>query len=73
MTVVSIQIPVDVEKILEEHKEVNWLEIASNAIVAEAKRIDLLEQLVEKSKLTEEDVIDLDHKIKQGLSKRYSK
>ena len=73
MTVVSIQIPVDVEKILEEHKEVNWLEIASNAIVAEAKRIDLLEQLVEKSKLTEEDVIGLDHKIKQGLSKRYSK
>ncbi len=73
MTVVSIQIPVDVEKILEEHKEVNWLEIASNAIVAEAKRIDLLEQLVEKSKLTEEDVIGLDHKIKRRLSKRYSK
>lgn len=38
----------------------------------QAKKLQLMDKLVEQSTFTEDDVAELDHKIKEGLVKRFS-
>jgi len=54
------------------HNEINWSEIARRAISTQAKKIQLMEKLVENSSFNEEDIEELDNKIKAGLLKRFS-
>ena len=73
MKTVTVEIPVELQKVLDQHKQVGLAEIASKAILTEAKKIQLTERLVANSKLTEKDVEELDHIIKKGIAKHYKK
>ena len=57
---------------MKRHNEINWSEIARRAISTQAKKIQLMEKLVENSSFNEEDIEELDNKIKAGLLKRFS-
>ncbi|MBS3068429.1 hypothetical protein J4450_07000 [Candidatus Micrarchaeota archaeon] len=70
---INVHIPVEVQKIVQKHSEVNWEALARKAITDKARLIQLTEKLVEKSKLKESDIDELDHIIKKALYKRYSK
>lgn len=70
---ITLAIPEELQKIVKGHNEINWSEIARRAMWEHARRVQLMESLVEKSKLKEEDVDELDRLIKKTLSKRYSK
>ena len=70
---INIHIPKDVQDIVQKHTEVDWEALAKKAIMDKARLIQLTEKLVEKSKMTESDVNELDHLIKKALHGRYSK
>ena len=65
--------PEDVYKIVKNHKEVRWSEIARRAIEDYAKKIALLNTMTAQSDLTEEDIMTLDTKVKSGIQQHYRK
>jgi hypothetical protein len=67
----TLSLSKDLHEFVKEHNEINWSEIARRAMMVQAKKIQLLDKLTAKSKLTEEDIDILDHKVKEGLLKRF--
>lgn len=69
---ITLSLPSELHKFVKKHNEINWSEIARRAISTQAKKIQLMEKLVENSDFTEKDIEELDKKIKAGLLKRFS-
>ncbi len=70
---ITLTIPNELHDTVKKHNEINWSEIARRAMIVQARKLELMDKLVEKSEFTEKDVEELDHKIKAGLLKRYAK
>ena len=73
MVNMTIAIPGDLHEKMRKHNEIKWSEIARRAIREYVEELEKLEKLTADSKLEEDDIGELDHKIKKGLSKRYRK
>ena len=71
MTNMTLAVPEDLKKIMEKHKEVKWSEVARSAIWEHAKKLEIIEKLVSKSKLTEKDALEIGRKIKEGIAKKH--
>lgn len=70
---ITLSLPSELHTFVKKHNEINWSEIARRAISTQAKKIQLMEKLVENSKFTEDDIENLDKKIKADLFKRFNK
>jgi hypothetical protein len=68
----TLAIPDELHTIVKKHTEIKWSEIARRAMWVQAQKLKLMDGLASKSKLTEKDIDELDHKIKSGLLKRFS-
>lgn len=68
---ITLSLPEDVHEIVRAHKEIRWSEIARRAIQEYAKRLELLDKIASKSKLTEKDVEEIDPKIKKAIYEHY--
>ena len=72
----TISIPVELKKKMDLLKVINWGEVAREAFT---KRIELTEgyerfnEIVSKSKLTEEQALELAKELKKSMHKRYKK
>ena len=71
MTNMTLAVPEDLKKIMEKHKEIKWSEVARNAMWEHAKKLEIMEKLVSKSKLTEKDALEIGRKIKEGIAKKH--
>ena len=71
MTNMTLAIPEDLKKLMEKHKEVKWTEVARQAMWEHAKKLEIMEKIVSKSKLTEKESIEIGRKIKKGVAKRH--
>ncbi|MBI4918993.1 hypothetical protein HY837_03620 [archaeon] len=71
MTNMTLAVSEDLHKIMQKHKEVKWSEVARQALWQHAKKIELLNKLLSKSKLTEEDALDIGKKIKLAVAKKH--
>ena len=71
MAEISIKIPEDLKKQIDEFEYVNWSAVAREAIKNKLSHLVLFKSIVSKSKLTEKDAIELGRKINKGLAKRY--
>ncbi len=71
MPTMTLSIPEDLYRIIKKHSEIKWSEIARRAMWEYAKKLELLDRLTEHSKLTEEDVMEIDRIIKESLAKHY--
>jgi len=67
----TLALPEDVYQIMKEHSEIRWSEIARRAIMEYAKKLTMLNALTSKSELTEEDIMELDEKVKKGIYEHY--
>ena len=68
----TLSIPSTLHQIVKKHSEIRWSEVARKAMWEQARKLQLMEDIVKKSRFTEKDVAELDHKIKAGLLKRFS-
>jgi hypothetical protein len=66
----TLAVPKDLHKIMKEHSEIKWSEVARRAMWEQARKLELLESLTGKSKLTKQDVEKIGKNIKMGLRKR---
>ena len=71
MTNMTLAVPEDLLKVMQKHKEIKWSEVARQAIMEKARKLELMDKLLAKSELTEEDAERIGHKIKHGMAKRY--
>ena len=71
MTNMTLAVPEDLHKTMRKHREIKWSEVARQAIMEKARKLELMDKLLAKSELTEEDAERIGHKIKHGMTKRY--
>lgn len=68
---ITLSLPDEVYQIVKAHREIRWSEIARQSITDYAARLALLDEIAVKSQLTQEDVMELDEKVKTGILKHY--
>jgi len=73
MVSMTLSIPKELHELIKKHNEIRWSEIARRAMWDYANKLELLDHIAEKSKLTEKDVMELDRKIKKAVHKHYRK
>lgn len=69
---ITLSIPKELHTIVREHNEIKWSEVARRAMWEQARKLQLMEALAAKSKFTQKELNELDHKVKAGLLKRFS-
>ncbi len=73
MTNMTLSVPEELHKEMNAHSEIKWSEIARQAFDKKIKELHWIDALLSKSKLTENDVEEIGHKIKNEIKKRFSK
>ena len=71
MTNMTLAVPEDLKSIMDRHKAVKWSEVARIALWEHAKKLELMDRLVAKSRLTEKEAMEIGRKIKQEVAKRH--
>lgn len=56
---------------MEKHKLIKWTKVARQALWEKAKKLELMDKLLAKSELTEQDAEEIGHKIKRGIARRH--
>ena len=70
MTNVTLAVSEDLHMIMQKHKDVKWSEVARQAIWEKARKLELMDKLLAKSALTEEDALAIGRKINRGVAKK---
>lgn len=71
MTNMTLALPEELHGIMKKHQEIKWSEIARQAMWNHARKIQIMNQLLEKSELTEEDAERIGEKIKKEVAKKH--
>jgi hypothetical protein len=67
----TLAVPNELQAVVKKHKEIKWSEIARKAMWEQARKLELMDAITKKSKLTNKGVLEIDEKVKAGLLKRY--
>ena len=73
MTNITLTIPEEIHKLVKKHNEINWSEIVRRTISKEVMKLELMDKLTAKSKLTLKDIEEINENVKENLFKKYSK
>tara|TARA_Y100000031_G_C8005800_1_gene285753 strand:+ start:419 stop:637 length:219 start_codon:yes stop_codon:yes gene_type:complete len=71
MPTITLSVPEDLKKEMDISRDINWSEVAREAIRIKISQLKILKSITSKSKLTEKDALELGRKINQSLHKRY--
>jgi len=71
MVNMTLAIPEDLHKIMKEHSQVKWSEVARRAIQEEARKLELMDKFLAKSTFTEKDAEEIGKKIKKEIARRH--
>jgi hypothetical protein len=72
MPTITLSVPEDLKKQMDESKEINWSQVARTAIQEKVAQLKILKAISAKSKLTEKDALELGRKINKSLHERLS-
>lgn len=67
---VTISVDDSLKAQMDDHPEINWSEVARQAIREKIHDLEVMEQLVEGSELTQEDVEELADQIDRAVTKQ---
>jgi len=70
---ITLSIPEELHQKMRRHTELKWSDIARQAFEKKLREIELMEELLSKSELTEEDAKRIGHAIKVKARKRLSR
>jgi hypothetical protein len=71
MTNMTLAVPEDLHQIMQKHKEIKWSEVARQAMWEKARKLELMDKILAKSKLTEKDALEIGRQINKGIAKRH--
>ena len=73
MANVTLAVSDELRRIMKSHPEIKWSEVARQAMWEYAKKLEMMDEVTGKSKLTEGDALEVGRAIKTGLGARYAK
>ena len=71
MATLTVTVPEDFKKDMEEQKLIDWEEVAREAIRLKIAQLRILNAIAAKSKLTEQDALELGRKVRAGIHERH--
>jgi len=71
MVSITLSVPGDLKRDMDEHPELNWSEVARQAIRQKIVLLKKMDLLLAKSTLTEGDALELGRKVNRSLAERY--
>lgn len=71
MAIVSVSVDEATRKKMKQHDHLNWSAVAREAFKKKLEELELFEQIVSKSTLTEQDANTLAEQIKQNIAQRH--
>ena len=73
MPTITLSVPKELKRDMDQSKEINWSEVARAAIREKVSQLRILNSIALKSKLTEKDALELGNKINKALHERYKR
>jgi len=73
MPTITLSVPEELKHDMDETKEINWSEVAREAIKTKVSQLKILKSITAKSQLTEKDALELGRKINESLHKRHKR
>ena len=73
MTNLTLSIPDDLYEEMKKHPEIRWSEVARQAVRRKLEDLRRLDELLDPSRLTEDDVAELGRRVKKAVWKRHRK
>ena len=71
MSSMTLAIPADLRVKMKQFPEINWSEVARQAILHKTRQLEQLNQLLSRSTLTEQDALEIGREIKRRVWKRH--
>jgi len=71
MPTITLSVPEDLKKEMDQFNEINWSEVARVAIKNKVSQMKILKEIVSKSKLTDKDALEIGRKINKSLHERH--
>ncbi len=71
MTNMTLALPEELVKLMKKHKQIKWSEVARQALWNEANKMELMDKMLQKSKFTEQDALELGRKVNRNIAKRH--
>ena len=65
---VTLAVPEELHKIMKNHPEIKWTEVARNAMKEYAMRLEVLDGITSKSKFTENDSREMSEELKENFA-----
>jgi len=69
MTNVTLAVPKEIHEEMRQHPEIKWSEIARQAFQREIARLHLYDRLLEDSRLSEKDAVEIGRKIRRSVAR----
>ena len=69
----TLAIPEEIRQRMAMFPEINWSEVARQAIIEKTKIMERMQALLSKSELTEKEAVRLGEQAKRGVWKRHQK
>ena len=67
----TLSIPDELHKRMKQHSEIKWSEVARIAFEEKMESFRIIEQIAQKSKLSQKDIDEFDAFIKESVTKKY--
>ena len=70
---VTLAIPKDLHEKMKKHSEIRWSEVVRKSISEKIEDLEVMDRLTKRSKLTQEDVDEIAHKINRDVFEELNK
>lgn len=70
MVSITLSVPEELKKEMDDFPEMNWSEIARQAIREKLNILRKMDMILSKSKMTEKDALELGKKVNKAVAKR---
>ena len=68
----TLAVPEELHDIMKRHTEIKWSEVARQAMWDYVRKLELLDEIANRSSLSEQEALEIGEIIKRGVAKRYS-
>ncbi len=73
MANLTLSIPTDLKVRMGKFPEINWSEVARQAILEKARILEQMQQMLSKSELTENEAVELGREVKKRVAKKHKR
>ena len=67
----TLALPEDLKRIMKKYNTIKWSEVARQALWDKARKLALMDKLLAKSGLTEEDALEIGRKVNKEIAKKH--